>query len=93
LGAFKSAKLDPSERPAGFDAQLKDLHMNMKVVSDHLEGKEFVALGKLTIADIALSPILGRCLNFPYDRPSMFGLETWFESISARTAFQTATAT
>jgi glutathione S-transferase len=91
LTGFKGAKQAPEERPAGFDAQIADLHGQMKIVSAHLEGKEFVALGKLTIADIALAPILGRCLNFPYERPSMPGLEAWYAGISARPAFKAAT--
>lgn len=91
LAAFKGTKLDAADRPAGFDAQLADLHAQMKIVSEHLESKEFLALDKLTIADIALAPILGRCLNFPYDRPSMPGLEAWFERIAERSAFKSAT--
>ncbi len=91
LAAFKGAKLEPSERPAGFDAQLADLHAQMAIVSNALDGKEFAALGKLTIADIAMAPIMGRCLNFPYDRPAMPGLEAWFERMSARDAFKAAT--
>lgn len=92
MAAFKGSKLDPADRPAGFDAQITDLHAQMKIVSDHLAGKEFLALGKLTIADMALAPILGRCLNFPYDRPSMPGLEAWFDRISAREAYKAATS-
>ncbi|MCY6381853.1 glutathione S-transferase family protein [Hoeflea prorocentri] len=91
LAAFKGAKLEPSERPAGFDAQLADLHAQMTIVSDTLDGNEFAALGKLTIADIAMAPIMGRCLNFPYQRPAMPGLEAWFERMSARDAFKAAT--
>ncbi len=91
LAAFKGAKLEPSERPAGFEAQLADLHAQMAIVSNALDGKEFAALGKLTIADIAMAPIMGRCLNFPYDRPAMPGLEAWFERMSARDAFKAAT--
>jgi glutathione S-transferase len=91
LAAFKGAKLGAVDRPAGFDAQLADLHAQMKIVSEHLDGREFLALDKLTIADIALAPILGRCLNFPYDRPSMPGLEAWFELIAQRSAFKSAT--
>lgn len=92
LAAFKGAKLDPSERPAGFDGQLSDLHAQMSIIDKALEGKEFIALDKLTIADIALAPVLGRCLNFPYERPAMPGLEAWFERMSSRPAFKTATA-
>lgn len=92
LAAFKGAKQEPSERPAGFDAQLADLHAQMGIVNDHLEGKEFLALGKLSLADIACAPILGRCLNFPYERTSMPALESWFARISERTAFKAATS-
>ena len=92
LAAFKGARFAPSERPAGFEGQLKDLHTNMRIVSEHLNGREFIALDKLTIADIALGPIMGRCLNFPYDRPPMPGLETWFKAISSRPSFRAATA-
>lgn len=91
MTGFKGAKQDPADRPAGFDAQIADLHAQMQIISAHLEGKDFLALGKFTIADCALGPILGRCLNFPYERPSMPGLERWFESISGRAAFKAAT--
>lgn len=91
MAGFKGAKQGPGDRPAGFDAQIADLHAQMQIVSAHLEGKEFLALGKLTIADCALAPIMGRCLNFPYERPSMPGLERWFDGISGRAAFRAAT--
>ncbi|MEM9221580.1 MAG: glutathione S-transferase family protein [Pseudomonadota bacterium] len=89
--AFKGAKLDPAERPAGFDAEVAGLHAGMAIISNHLDGKDTVALGKLTIADIALAPIMGRCLNFPLERPAMPGLEAWFAKIAERPAFKAAT--
>jgi len=91
LTGFKGAKLKSAERPAGFDTQVADLYAQMQIVSTHLEDREFLALGRLTIADIALGPIMGRCLNFPYDRPRMPGIENWFNGISARDAFKVAT--
>lgn len=92
LAGFKASKLEPGERPEGLDAQIADLHAQMQIVSADLEGRTHLALDRLTIADIALAPIMGRCLNFPYERPSMPGLEAWFEGISARPAFKAATA-
>lgn len=91
LAGFKGSKLEPSERPAGFDAQIADLHAQMQIVSKHLEGKDFLALGKMTIADAALAPIMGRCLNFPYERATMPGIEAWFTKISERASFKKAT--
>ena len=92
LAAFKGSKLDPAERPDGFDGQVADLHAQMNIVSSHLEGRRFIALGKLTIADIALAPILGRCLNFPLGRPEMPALETWYLAVAVRPAYKAATA-
>ena len=91
LAGFKGAKLEPGERPAGFDAQIADLHGQMQIISKHLEGKDFVALGKMTIADAALAPIMVRCLNFPYQRAAMPGLEQWQAKMTTRPAFKTAT--
>lgn len=91
MAGFKGSKLEASDRPAGFDGQIADLHGQMNIVDAHLQGKSFLALGKLTIADMALAPIMGRCLNFPYERASMPALESWFASMSQRPAFQSAT--
>lgn len=92
LAAFKGAKLAPAERPADFDATIKDLHAQMAIIDAHLKGRDFMALDRLTLADIALAPILGRCLNFPLDRKPMPELERWFDAIAARPAFKAATA-
>ena len=92
LAGFKGAKMKPADRPAGFAEQIADLHTQMQIINSHLENKAFLVLNKLTIADCAAAPILGRCLNFPYSRPSMPNLENWFEKIAKRTAFKTATS-
>lgn len=92
MAAFKGAKLAAADRPADFDAAVGDLHAQMAIVDAHLAGRSFMALDRLTIADIALAPILGRCLNFPLDRKPMPELERWFKAISERPAFKTATS-
>lgn len=92
MAAFKGSKLEAAERPASFDADIADLNAQLKIIDGHLSGKDFLALGKLTLADIALAPILTRCLNFPIDRPAMPALEAWATSIAARPAFVIATS-
>lgn len=92
LAGFKGSKLEPAERPASFGDDIADLHTQMAVVDAHLGDREFVALGKLTIADIALAPIMARCLNFPLDRAPMPALEGWSSRMAARPAFQAATS-
>lgn len=91
LAAFKGSKLDAADRPPEFAGQIKDLHAQMAILDQHMDGKEFFALGRLTLADIALAPVIGRCLNFPLDRSSMPALEAWYERMMARPAFAAAT--
>ena len=93
LAAFKSAKLKPEEQTAETREQVKDLVAQLKILDGYLAGKDFLALGKFTIADIACAPVLKRCIDFKIDRPSMPDLERWVAAIAARPAFKAATAT
>ena len=93
MAAFKGSKLAPDERPAEFDAQVKDLAAQCAIIDGHLKGKSFFALDKLTIADIACAPILKRCMDFKIDRPAFPELERWVASMAERPAFQVATGT
>lgn len=92
LAAFKSAKLKPEEQTAETREQVKDLIAQLKILDGYLAGKDFLAFGKFTIADIACAPILKRCIDFKIDRPSMPDLERWVAAIAARPAFKAATA-
>jgi glutathione S-transferase len=93
LAAFKGAKLKPEERAPDYAEQVKDLGAQMKIIDGHLADRAFLALGKLTLADIALGPILKRCVDFPIERPGMPNLERWVAALSERPAFQKATGT
>ena len=92
MAAFKGAKLAPEELTAEYKEQTKDLAAQMAIIDGHLAGKDHVALGRLTIADIALAPIMKRCLDFKIERKAMPNLERWMAAIAARDAFKAATA-
>lgn len=92
LAAFKGAKLTPEEQTAEYKEQTKDLAAQMAIINGHLAGKDFIALGRLTIADIALAPIMKRCLDFKIERKAMPDLERWMASVAGREAFKAATA-
>ena len=92
LAAFKGSKLDIAELPPEFPLQIKDLHAQLEILDRYIHGKKFFALGKMTLADIALAPILGRCLNFPFERPELPNLEAWFGRIKSRAGFVLATS-
>jgi len=93
LAAFKGAKLKPEERAPDYGAQIKDLIAQMSIINTHLKGRDFLAPGRLTIADIACAPVLKRCLDFDTGRPAMPELERWMAAIAARPAFKAATGT
>lgn len=90
LTAFKDAKKPANERAPDYDAQIKELVAQMAILDAHLKGKSFAALEKLTIADIALAPVLKRCLDFPLERPAFAELDRWIKAIGERAAFQVA---
>jgi glutathione S-transferase len=63
----------------------------LSILDAHLAKRDWVALDKLTIGDIALAPVIKRCLDFPTGRPALAALEKWQGRIDARPAFQVAT--
>ncbi|MGK9235581.1 glutathione S-transferase family protein [Inquilinus limosus] len=92
VAIFKDAKKPPEERGAEFAAQGKELAELLAIADRHLAGRDWFALGRLTLADIALGPILKRCLGFPIDRPAFANLDRWMAALEARPAFRKATA-
>ena len=91
LALFRDAKKKPEERGADWAEQCKTMIELLSILDAHLAKREWVALNKLTIADIALSPVIKRCLDFPTGRPALPSLEKWQAKIDARPAFQVAT--
>ena len=88
---FQGAKKAENERDADFGKHSADLVAQMKLLDAHLAGKNFLALEKLTLAEICLGPIVRRCLDFPIDKPELANLNRWQKAIDARPAFAVAT--
>jgi len=84
---FRDARKAPAERAGDFAAQSADLLAQLKILDGHLAGRDWFALDRFTIADIALGPIVKRCLEFPIERPAYAELERWQAAIGARPAF------
>ncbi|CAN5230998.1 glutathione S-transferase family protein [soil metagenome] len=91
LSAFVESKKPPEERAPDYEAKTKDLIAQMKILDAHLTGRNTVALDRVTIADMALGPILKRCADFPIGRPSMPNVERWLAELAKRPAFAVAT--
>jgi len=90
LGVFREAGKPPAERHPDFAAQAADLVAQLKIVNEHLASRQWFALDRLTIADIALAPITKRCLAFPIEKPALDDLSRWQRVIEARPPFAVA---
>jgi glutathione S-transferase len=91
VAVFKDAKKPEAERAPDFAAQCADLVAQLKILDGFIAAKTWFALDKLTLADIALAPIVKRCLEFPIERPAFAELTRWMKAIEARPAFAVAT--
>jgi glutathione S-transferase len=65
VAVFRDAKKPPAERAPDFAAQSADLLAQLKILDGHIAGRNCFALDRFTIADVALGPIVKRCLEFP----------------------------
>lgn len=92
LYMFKEAKKPAAERPADFAAQEKEMVGLLAILDGALAGGNWLADAEFSIADIAMGPIVKRCLGFPIELPSLTNLRAWQARIDARPAFQKATA-
>ena len=90
LAVFREAGKPPAERHPDFGAQAADLVAQLKIVNEHLASRQWFALDRLTIADIALAPITKRCLAFPIEKPALENLSRWQRAVDARPAFAVA---
>jgi glutathione S-transferase len=92
LYMFREAKRPAAERPADFAAQEKEMAAQLTILDGALARHTWLAGDEFTIADIAMGPIVKRCLGFAIDLPALSNLRSWQARIDARPAFQTATA-
>ena len=92
LYMFREAKKPAAERPADFAAQEKEIAAQLTILDGALADRHWFAGDDLSLADIAMAPIVKRCLGFPIDLPALSTLRAWQGRIDARPASQTATA-
>jgi glutathione S-transferase len=91
LYMFKESKKPVGERPVDFGTQEQELAALLKILDAALTGRAFITGEEMSLADIALSPILGRCLNYPIALPALSALRAWHSRIAARPAYIAAT--
>jgi glutathione S-transferase len=90
VAVFKDVKNAPDARAADFAEQVKTLIEQLKILDGQLAKREWLAIDKLTLAEISLAPVVKRCLAFEIERPALPALEKWQAAIDPRPAFQVA---
>lgn len=93
VAVFKDAKNPPEQRAPDFAEQSKTLIEALTLLDGQLAKRQWLALDRFTLAEIALAPIVKRCLGFAIGRPALPALEKWQAAIDARPAFQVAIGT
>ena len=88
---FKDSKKPANERAGSFEADAKELATQLSILDGAMAGKSWIAGKDFTIADIALGPIVHRCLDFPIALPALSNLKAWREKLKERPAFKKAT--
>lgn len=88
---FKDSKKAANERAASFEADAKELGAQLSILDGVMAGKAWIAGKDFTLADVALGPIMHRCLDFPIALPALGNLKAWREKLKERPAFKKAT--
>lgn len=91
VAIFKESKKAEAERAPSFAADAKELRGHLDLLNGAMADRQWVAGGAMSLADIALGPIVHRCLDFPIDAAGLDALKAWRGTIAARPAFKKAT--
>jgi glutathione S-transferase len=90
LAGFRDAKKAEADRAADTATNLGN---ELKLLDGQLAKSKWVAGAELTLADVALGPIVKRCIAFPLGLAPPPKIAAWVAALQARPAFQKATAT
>ena len=89
---FKDSKKPDAERAPTFAADAKELGTQLEILDKAIAGRPFIAGNTLTLADIAMGPIVHRCLDFPIQLPALTNLRAWRDKLKEKASFKKATA-
>lgn len=85
---FVDSRNPPEKRSAAWGDNSKSLADELAFLDAQIGSRPYFALDRLTLADIALAPIVKRCLEFPIERAKTPSLDKWMAGIDTRPAFQ-----
>lgn len=82
----------PEKIPYAIDRYTKEAYRLLGVIDGRLKGREFVAAGEFTIADMAIHPWIDAYKKAPLDLEPYPELRRWHAAIAARPAVERAYA-
>lgn len=89
LAGFRDAKKPPEERAPDTAANIQ---AELALLEAQLAACPFIAGAEFSLADIALGPILRRCVAFPLGLPAFPHIKAWLDKLQVRPGFQKAVA-
>lgn len=89
LAGFRDAKKPEAERAPD---TAKNLAVELALLDKQLTGRDWVAGKDFSLADVALGPIVKRCVAFPFGLPQYPNIAAWLARLQAKPAFASATA-
>ncbi len=89
LAGFRDARKPEPERGATVG---QDLHAELALLAAQVADQAWMTGSTFTLADVALAPVVVRCMAFPFGMRALPGLEAWRERLRARPAFMKAVA-
>ena len=89
LAGFRDAKKAEGERAPDTATNLAN---ELKLLEGALAKSPWAAGARFSLADVALGPIVKRCIAFPLGLPAMPKTQAWVGELQKRPAFQKATA-
>ena len=90
LAGFRDAKKTEAERATDTATNLAN---ELKLLEGTLAKTAWIAGAQFSLADIALGPIVKRCIGFPLGLPASPKTQAWVAELQKRPAYQKATAT
>jgi glutathione S-transferase len=87
VAIFKESKKAPEERSAALPELGKELAAALTLLDEALGDNEWLAGDGMTLAEIALGPIVNRCIGFPVELPALARVRAWHGRMAERAAF------
>jgi len=86
---WQLVRTPPEQRDqAAIDAGVTQSVANMRILEARIDGCDWLAGDRLTMADIPFGPILHRFFNLPFERPDLPKVRGWYDRMCARPAFK-----